>query len=63
MSKRLGVVFPGQGSQAVGMGADIAAKSSAAKALFDRANDVLGYDLFALIQNGADERLRETRFS
>ncbi|MBV8246614.1 MAG: ACP S-malonyltransferase [Candidatus Eremiobacteraeota bacterium] len=63
MSKRLGVVFPGQGSQAVGMGADIAAKSSAAKALFDRANDVLGYDLFALIQNGPDERLRETRFS
>lgn len=56
-------VFPGQGSQAVGMGAGIAERSPAAKALFDRANAVLGYDLFALMQEGPEEKLRETQFS
>ena len=60
---RVAAVFPGQGSQAVGMGADIAAKSAAAKALFNRANAVLGYDLFALTQEGPEEKLRETQFS
>ena len=56
-------VFPGQGSQAVGMGSAIAQKSPAAKALFDRANAILGYDLFALMQEGPEEKLRETQFS
>lgn len=56
-------VFPGQGSQAVGMGAGIAQKSPAAKALFERANAILGYDLFALMQEGPEEKLRETQFS
>ncbi len=60
---RMACVFPGQGSQAVGMGGDIARKSPAAKALFDRANEVLGYDLFTLMQDGPEERLRETQFS
>ncbi|MHB8146270.1 MAG: ACP S-malonyltransferase [Vulcanimicrobiaceae bacterium] len=60
---RIGVVFPGQGSQSVGMGVDVAAHSSEAKALFDRSNDILGYDLLALQQRGPDERLRETQFS
>jgi [acyl-carrier-protein] S-malonyltransferase len=60
---RVGAVFPGQGSQAVGMGGDIARKSEAAKALFDRANAVVGYDLFALMQNGPEEKLRETQYS
>ena len=60
---RAAAVFPGQGSQALGMGADIARKSPVAKALFDRANDVLGYDLFDLMQTGPEEKLRETQYS
>lgn len=60
---RTGIVFPGQGSQNVGMGVDIASKSAAAKDLFDRANAVLGYDLLALQREGPEEKLRETQFS
>ena len=61
--KRVGIVFPGQGSQQLGMGVDVAAQSPAAKALFDRANAILGYDLLALQQNGPEEKLRETQYS
>ena len=60
---RVGVVFPGQGSQSVGMGIDIAAKSNPARDLFVRANAVLGYDLLELQRNGPDEKLRETQYS
>ena len=60
---RTGIVFPGQGSQAVGMGVDIATKSSAARDLFERAHRVLGYDLLALQREGPEEKLRETQFS
>lgn len=60
---RYGAVFPGQGSQCVGMGCDVAANSPAAAELFARAADVLGYDLLELTRNGPEERLRETEFS
>ncbi len=60
---RVGVVFPGQGSQALGMGVDVAAQSPQARALFDRAASILGYDLLALAQNGPEEKLRETQYS
>jgi [acyl-carrier-protein] S-malonyltransferase len=60
---RVGVVFPGQGSQAVGMGADVAVQSTTAQDLFDRAAGVLGYDLLALQTAGPDEKLRETQYS
>jgi [acyl-carrier-protein] S-malonyltransferase len=60
---RVGVVFPGQGSQAVGMGADVAAAYPAAAALFREAKTILGYDLLALCTDGPDEKLRETRYS
>jgi len=60
---KLGVVFPGQGSQTVGMGVDVAASSHAARTLFDRATEILGYDLLALQKSGPDEKLRETQFS
>ena len=45
------------------MGADVARNYPSAKALFDRANAVLDYDLFAIMQNGPEEKLRETQFS
>ncbi|MEO9263662.1 MAG: ACP S-malonyltransferase [Candidatus Baltobacteraceae bacterium] len=60
---RIGIVFPGQGSQNVGMGVDVAANSKEALALFDRASSVLGYDLLALQKSGPEEKLRETQFS
>ncbi|MGA8534094.1 MAG: ACP S-malonyltransferase [Candidatus Tumulicola sp.] len=60
---RVGAVFPGQGSQVVGMGADVAARSAEARDLFARAHAVLGYDLLALQVEGPEEKLRETQFS
>jgi [acyl-carrier-protein] S-malonyltransferase len=45
------------------MGCDVASSSPEARAIFDRAADVLGYDLLALQSNGAEETLRETEFS
>lgn len=60
---RIGVVFPGQGSQSVGMGTDIAAESSQAADLFEAASAILGYDLLELQRNGPETKLRETQFS
>jgi [acyl-carrier-protein] S-malonyltransferase len=60
---RAGVIFPGQGSQAVGMGVDVAAHSSRARRIFEQAADVLGYDLLELQRVGPDEKLRETQYS
>ncbi|MDQ2873037.1 MAG: ACP S-malonyltransferase [Candidatus Eremiobacteraeota bacterium] len=60
---RIGVIFPGQGSQALGMGVDVAEHSSGARVLFDRARTSLGYDLLALQKNGPEEKLRETQYS
>jgi [acyl-carrier-protein] S-malonyltransferase len=60
---RVAVVFPGQGSQTVGMGVDIAANSTQARTLFDRASAILGYDLLALQKAGPEEKLRETQYS
>lgn len=60
---RIAIIFPGQGSQNVGMGFDIATHSPAARALFDRASAVLGYDLLALQADGPPEKLRETHYS
>jgi [acyl-carrier-protein] S-malonyltransferase len=57
------VIFPGQGSQVVGMGVDVAQRSEAAGSLFERAKDILGYDLLALQRNGPEEQLRETQYS
>jgi [acyl-carrier-protein] S-malonyltransferase len=61
--KRVGIVFPGQGSQAVGMGADVAGRSREARDIFKRAAGVLGYDLLQLQIEGPEEKLRETQYS
>ena len=62
MSK-VAAIFPGQGSQVVGMGVDVAQRSDAARDVFERANNVLGYDLLELQRTGPEEKLRETQFS
>ena len=54
------ILFPGQGAQAVGMGKDLAAAFPAAKALFDRANAVLGYDLAPICFEGPNEKLTQS---
>jgi [acyl-carrier-protein] S-malonyltransferase len=63
MGLRLGVIFPGQGSQVVGMGGALFEKFEVARALFRRAERILGYDLLGIVREGPDERLRETRYS
>jgi [acyl-carrier-protein] S-malonyltransferase len=56
-------LFPGQGAQTVGMGAQLAASLPAAKAIFDRAADILGYDLLAFCIEGPAEKLNSTVYS
>ncbi len=53
-------VFPGQGSQAVGMLADLAVEFPIVTETFSQASAVLGYDLWALTQDGPAEKLNET---
>lgn len=59
MSK-FAIVFPGQGSQSVGMLADLGEQFAIVKATFAEASDVLGYDLWALVQDGPVEDLNQT---
>jgi [acyl-carrier-protein] S-malonyltransferase len=54
------MVFPGQGSQSQGMLAELAAQHEEVTATFKEAADVLGYDLWDLVQNGPVEKLNET---
>lgn len=60
MKASLAFVFPGQGSQAVGMLADIAAAESVVRDTFAEASTALGYDLWALTQQGPVEDLNQT---
>lgn len=53
-------VFPGQGSQSVGMGRDLCDNFSEARAVFAEASDALGYDMQALCFNGPKEELEKT---
>lgn len=54
-------VFPGQGAQFVGMGKDLYDQSPLAKSLFERANDILGFNITDIMFNGTDEELKQTR--
>lgn len=53
-------VFPGQGAQAVGMGRDAYESNSKAKAIFEEADAVLGFQLSDIIFNGPEEVLKQT---
>ncbi|KJY68345.1 malonyl CoA-ACP transacylase [Vibrio coralliilyticus] len=54
------IVFPGQGSQAVGMLAELGEQYEVVKNTFSEASEALGYDLWALVQNGPAEDLNQT---
>lgn len=56
-------VFPGQGSQAVGMGKDFAENYPIAEETFQQANDILGYDLKTLCFEGPKEELDQTNYT
>jgi len=53
-------VFPGQGAQAIGMGISLAERFPESKELFDRASQLLGWDLFEACKTGPEDRLRQT---
>jgi len=60
MSQSKVFVFPGQGSQQIGMLSELAADNSIIQETFAEASNVLGYDLWALVQDGPAEDLNQT---
>ncbi len=54
-------VFPGQGAQFVGMGKDLYDNNPLAKELFEKANDILGYNITEIMFNGTDDELKQTK--
>ena len=54
-------VFPGQGAQFSGMGKDLYESNPIAKELFDKANEILGFEITKIMFEGSDEELRQTK--
>lgn len=54
-------VFPGQGSQFCGMGKDLYDSNPIAKKYFDKANEILGFDIIDIMFNGSDADLKQTK--
>lgn len=63
MTQKIGVVFPGQGSQSVGMGKALYDAHPSLKGVYDEASSVLGYDIAELCFAGPPERLNLTEFT
>jgi len=54
-------VFPGQGAQFTGMGKDLYDNAPLAKSMFEKANEVLGFDIVKIMFEGSDEELKQTK--
>ena len=57
---KIGLLFPGQGSQYVGMGSDLFDKFEVAKEFYEKAEEILGYDIKEICFNGPQEKLKRT---
>ena len=62
-SSGIGLVFPGQGSQSVGMGRALAEAYPSIRGLYEEASSVLGYDIATLCFNGPAEQLNLTEYT
>ena len=60
MAQQIAVLFPGQGSQSVGMLTELLQSSGIGKVTFSEASAALGYDLAELVLNGPEEKLNQT---
>lgn len=60
MAQQIAILFPGQGSQSVGMLTELLQSSDIVKATFSEASAALGYDLAELVLNGPEEKLNQT---
>ena len=58
-----GFIFPGQGSQSVGMMADLAQNFPIVKTLYEEASHILGYDLWQIVQEGPESKLNQTHIT
>lgn len=63
MNRQFAVVFPGQGSQSVGMLHKLALEAPVIAKTFKEASEVLGYDLWRLSQEGPAEKLSQTAYT
>ncbi|MBL4607403.1 MAG: ACP S-malonyltransferase [Pseudomonadales bacterium] len=60
MSSKIAFIYPGQGSQSVGMLKELASEFGLIENTFSKASEALGYDLWDLVQNGSAEQLNQT---
>jgi [acyl-carrier-protein] S-malonyltransferase len=63
MTTKYAFIFPGQGSQQVGMGKELSARWQVARATFEEANDTLGFDLAHLCFSGSQQQLTATEYA
>jgi [acyl-carrier-protein] S-malonyltransferase len=63
MSSRIAFVFPGQGSQSVGMLAQLGQQHAVVQSTFEQASQVLGYDLWQLVQEDTEGKLNQTQIT
>ena len=63
MTENIAYFFPGQGAQFVGMGKSLLQASPRAQTIFSRGNEVLGWDILDICQNGPEDSLNSTRVS
>lgn len=63
MSKKIALLFPGQGSQYPGMGKELAEKYIEVRNIFQQADEILGFELSKIVFAGPDETLRRTEYT